>query len=511
MMPNPEEWGRLLDRALDDLGLTFQPQWDPIVSERHRRRRWHRVTWASAGLAAGVLAAPLAMPLPVNHTASGFPHLAAVHLSASERHVLTLLHAQHVQVQDMTPVYTRYPVVAPSGHAVVIQGQFYWGAVIADHMSLDVNNREQVQGGVLFQQGTPVYAFSGSSPVDGHAISLPGHVRPADGMWYQEGNVGLTAFSAAGSHVYITHGKTWADLVGHRKEYWIKDPGHLAGVTHAVVAGLPDAPEHALLLEQLPSTLSIGYLTDNGGKSWRRWSLGTQDVSDLIGMGSYYWAIFNGTLARSPNGTSWQPLLRLNARVWQVQSYAVNPQNPNMIAVALIPAAGQGIGPVLETTDGGQNWRTVPGFPVIGRPPSQMAMSPNGVITGLINEDGPMVVEYLPRQRTWRIVPVPSNQRDNQGLGQLAASPNGDLWYGAPNGTIFQWVAAQNRWFVVAPPSGVDPDGEPAMPLQAIGNHQVLASYPSSWFIFWEPKQMLKTPPTSAIHAHVTADEGMAF
>lgn len=480
--------GDLLDRALgEEMGLYFQPHWHPKFKADKRRKRVWRISLTSAAvLTAGVLALPLTVRLPEGHGVANNVNLAAAHVpTAVVREISSLTTAKYT-VEGMSPIYGSYPVASPTGHSLSLKGHFVIGAITGNRLSIDMNNHLKVQGGMLFNQGSPVYTFSGSQIASGQPVTTNPTVQQANGVWYPRGDTSINTFSAAGSHVYVTHGNTWSDLVGYAKEYWMTSPSSPPANTVDSIAGLPSHPDQALLMEQNPSGLSRGFITRNGGRSWTAWRLGAQSVSNLIAIRSQYWAVLNGTLAWSANGLFWHNMLSLNVKQWQVETYAVDPANPSVIAVALIPISGDGVGPVLETTNGGRNWSEIPHFPAIGAAPSTMIMTPNGDIAALINLNGPVIVRYSARSQSWSTFPIPAGKSD-LGLGQLGATPNGNLLYGAPGGSIYQWIRQSQQWLVIAPPEK-DPSQNPATPLQSIGNNQVLAGYPGGWYIFWEPQ-----------------------
>lgn len=482
--------GELLDQALgEELGLYFQPAWHPQHREgRRRSRAWRMALLSTAAAAAVVFALPFTVHLPVQRGAVGNTSLSAVHLPTALSSSIAAVSQGHFQVESMVPVYGTYPMARPTGHDLTLSGSFQVGSVSGDSLSLLVNNHMQLQGGMLFSHGTPVYNFSTSAIGSGDAIAVTSKAKPAKGTWWSDNgtNVGITSFSAAGAHVYVTHGNLWADQIGSTQDFWRPSPTNPKAIVQDSIAGLPAHPDSALLLEEKPSGLSRGFITRDGGVTWHAWTLGTQSISDLISINNRYWAILNGTLAWSLDGNHWNNVLPLDTHRWQVETYAINPANPSIFTVSLIPISGDGVGPVLETRNGGRTWAEVPNFPATGAAPTTMAMTTDGGISALVNSNGPVVVRYSPKSQQWSVFPVPA-QRDNLGLGQLAASGNGNLLYGAPGGDIYQWIKQSQKWLLIQAPHNVDPSGVAPSPLQSIGNNQVLAGYPSSWQIFWEP------------------------
>ncbi len=504
--------GELLDQALgEQLGLYFQPAWHPkhrLARRRSRSWRWGFGVVATA--AAALLVSPFFVQLPRGQQTASNDTLSAIRLPKALRQAISGITLGSFSVASMVPVYGTYPMVSPTGHNLNVTGNFRVGSQAGTALSLIVNNQMQLQGGMLFSQGTPVYAFSGSGPEAGHVITapkaypVPSVSKPERPGWHPGLDVSLNSFSAAGPYVYVTHGNLWSDT---QKGVWMQSPASPPATTVDSIAALPSNPNHALLVEENPAGLSQGFITSDGGTSWRSWGLGTQTVSTLIAINNRYWAILNGTLAWSSNGTQWNNVLPLNPKRWQVETYAIDPANPNVATVSLIPISGDGVGPVLQTQNGGSSWSEVPNFPAIGEAPTTMAMNTNGDIAALINSNGPVVVRYSAKTQQWSVLPVPSSHTGDQGLGQLAASANGNLIYGAPSGQIYQWIRNSNQWLVINPPVGLDNAGLAANPLQAIGDNQIMAGYPAGSAYFWEPMS-IATGKTKAKPAANQVDKG---
>jgi hypothetical protein len=480
--------GELLDKALaNDVGLYFQPAWHPkyAVQKRHWRRRIAMMGSAAALLA--VLALPLTVKLPQGHGVVDNPNLAAIRLPKALAQAIRRMSHGPFAVASMVPVYGTYPLATPTGHNLSITGTFHIGVLAGNSLSLLVNNHMGLEAGVLFNNGNPVYEFSGPQMDNGSPILTPPKAVPAQGVWGWGGDVSINTFSAAGSHVYVTHGNLWSDMVGDQPSPWMPSPGTPGADTVDSIAGLPSQPNRALLVEENPLGLSRGFITTNGGATWTRWGSGTAAITNLIAIGNRFWAILNGTLVWSHNGRTWHNILSLNTNQWQVETYAVNPADPNMVAVSLIPISGDGIGPVLETTNDGRTWSEIPHFPMIGAAPTTMIMTPNGTIAALISGNGPVIVRYNPPSQQWSIFPVPVGSNDTTGVGQLAASTSGNLLYAAPGGLIYQWIGSLKEWLVIQPPPHFRASGMAAYPFEAIGDNQILAGYPSGWAIFLEP------------------------
>lgn len=485
-----EHIGKLLDEALQEhLDLYFQPAWHPQETERKLRAKRRRWGWWSGSVAAAavVFALPFAVQLPSGHGLAVNRDLSAAALPNSLRKQLNHIAKGPFNVNGMVPVYETYPMATPTAHTLTVSGQFNIAGTTGDTVSLTVNNHRQLEGGVMFDQGSPVYQFSGASIQSGTVIAPSG---PATKAHYSIGYIGATGintFSAPGPHVYVTHNNLWSDLYSNVPvAYWRKSPGSPPANRLDSIAGLPSNPNDALLTEEDPSGISQGFITHNGGTTWHAWSLGPQSITNLIAIGNRYWAILNGTLAWSSNGQQWNNVLPLNTNRWQVETYAIDPVNPNILAVSLIPISGDGIGPILETQNGGQSWSEVPNFPSSGSGPTTMVMNSTGDISALINANGPVVVRYSAGSQQWSIFPVPT-QANSSGLGQLAATADGDLIYGAPGGDVYEWKKSTNQWLVMPPPKGYDPSGAAAAPLQAIGSDQILVGYPTDWVILVNP------------------------
>lgn len=494
--------GQLLDEALGEkMGLYFQPSWHPKYRAQRRRSRTWRFALTAAGVAfAGVLALPLTVNLPEGHGSVSNVNLASVNLPHALVRTINQVSTGHFQVASMTPVYASYPVANPTGHDLTLTGNFNVGSSSGDTLSLMLNNKMKMVGGMLFNQGTPVYSFNGSAIGQGAAVPAAAPATPVQGEWLQQDNVGINTSSVAGNHTYVTHGNVWADIVGSSVQDWMNSPASPGASTVDSIAALPTDPDRALLTEEAPNGLSRGFITSNGGKTWVSWGQGAQSVSNLISMSNRYWAILNGTLAYSQDGRKWDSVLHLNVNKWQVETFALDPANPKIMTVALIPISGDGVGPVLESTNGGQSWQEIPNFPAIGAAPTTMVVTAQGDIAALINANGPVIVRYSPASEHWSVFPVPA-AKGTAGLGELAASPGGNLLYGAPGGNIYQWIRASKVWLVVKPPAGLDTSQDAPAPLGAIGNQQVTASYPSGWWIVYESPKNVDAATKAALKA----------
>ncbi len=485
--------GEKLDQALaENLNLHFQPAWHPRNRmARQRSRSWRLGLGTTAAAAAVFLSLPFFVQPSQGQRQASTGSLAVVRLPKPLRSAIRALSSGSYNVVSLVPAYQTYPLSKPTGYNLRVAGQFVLGGHNGDSLSLLLNTHMQIESGVVFKLGMPVYSFSGSSSSKGTAIvpaksMSQANAGPNKAQWYTGGYGAIDTFSAAGSHVYVTHGNLWADIVPGTNPMWMQSPALPAASTVDTVAGLPSSPDSALLLEEAPSGLSRGFITVNGGTTWKSWGLGRQSATMLIAIGNRYWAIYNGTLAWSTDGQGWHTILPLDAKHWQVQTYAIDPVNQKVAVVALIPIGGDGIGPVLQTKNGGETWSQVPNFPPMGAAPTTMVMSTNGDVSALINAGGPVVVRYLAAHKQWSILPVPSQGSGTQGLGQLAANANGNLIYGAPNGVIYESTKHTGQWVAIQPPSGLDNAGVAAFPLQAVGNSQILAGYPSGWgFVYW--------------------------
>ncbi|PSR37461.1 MAG: hypothetical protein C7B44_03730 [Sulfobacillus thermosulfidooxidans] len=473
--------GELMDRAMaDGMGLYFKPDGHPKKALKRRARVRQIFLSAAAASIAGLLILPQIRPAGQSHTSTGQRTLSAPALSASVKHVISQLSNQPVQVMGMSPVYATYPMAVPTGHALTLSGKFSVGNITGTSLVLKLDNRRRVLGGTLFNQGVPVYDFVGNITTGGDVINPHPSATPLAGTWVSGLPTPISSFAAAGSYIYLTHNNTWAVLHGPRNAYWAASPGHASPNIIDTISALPSNPQSVLLAEEAPSGLSSGYVSNNGGRSWQPWTLGQTTFSNVVAMGHQYWAIINGTLQTSFNGMTWRSMMALNTNRWQVEDFAINPSNAQQIAVALVPISGTGIGPVLESLNGGKTWQELPHFPALGAAPSSMVMSPAGGISALVNLTDPVLVCYSPHHQKWTAIAVPASP-DQVGIGQLAASPNGDLLYGSPTGSIYRWVKATGQWQSISAPTTTT---SAPYPLEAIGNHQILAGYGNGWSIF---------------------------
>ncbi len=476
--------GERMDRAMaDGMGLYFKPDWHPKKAIRRKARSRQIFLSAAAASVAALLIAPQIHPAGQSHTSTGQKTLTAPALSASVKNILSQLSNQQVQVIGMSPVYASYPMAVPTGHALTLAGKFTVGQITATSLVLKLDNRRDVVGGTLFNQGVPVYDFVGDVTTGGDVITPHPQAQPLQGTWVSGLPTPISSFAAAGSLIYLTHNNTWAVLHGQSKAYWTESPGNAAGNVIDTVSALPASPRSVLLAEENPSGLSSGYVSHNGGISWVPWGLGPTTFSNVVAMGHQYWAIVNGTLETSANGVSWTSMMTLNTNRWQAEDFAINPSNAQQIAVALVPISGTGIGPVLETVNGGQSWQELPHFPALGAAPSSMVMSPAGGISALVNLTNPVLVRYSPHTQKWTAIAVPTTGQQ-VGIGQLASAPNGDLLYGSPTGSIYRWVKQTSLWQLITPPPESQSTPSAPYPLEAIGNHQILAGYNNGWSIF---------------------------
>lgn len=480
--------GAAVDRALEnDLDLKFNPDWNPARVVKSRHRRWKMATWSSAAAAGLFLVAfPLLSSVHKGQVSTGNQALASYSIPVSVRTVLTALNAgKSWSVGGMSPIYYTYPMAVPTGQSLSLSGHFTLNGVSANSLAVQLDNHRHVLGGTLFDQGVPVYTFEGATPSNGVAIAAHPTETPVAGEWITGTFSPINSFAAAGSNIYMTHNNTWTVMTGQSTAYWATAPGHSTAAQTDTISALPSNPDQALLLEENPSGQSQGYLTFDRGRHWTPWAIGSVAISNLVAMNHQYWAIINGTIMTSHNGSHWTPLLSVNTNRWQVEDYAINPSNPEMIAAALVPVSGDGIGPVLETRNNGQNWSEVADFPALGAAPANMVMSPSGAISALVNLTNPVLVRYSNSRQQWMILPVPG-QANNIGIGQLAATPNGNLIYGAPGGYLYQWQRATGTWGFIKPPATISLDTAPATPLQTIGDNQILAGYNSGWYIYVE-------------------------
>lgn len=528
-----------LDRTFDRMGVKWDPLWDPETVLNFRRRRRMRLTMglsaACAALVLGVwwlpgkLSAPNIHPVASGSTAGVLKPATAAHrpaaaaMPAAVRPLIRSMNGHNVRMSREEPVYSSYPMKAPSGKNLTVDGSFKVAGMAGNTMTIRLDRNNQIQSAVLMNNGSPVAtitpetlsagpmkaagnvqskavpapspsaaASSSASPVPVPLAVTPtlGDGQPPvplKGHWVSGLPTPISSFSAAGPLVYLTDGNHWTVMYGNALTYWNPIPGsQTATVVSSKIAALPDSPNDALLIEKFANGQSMGYITNDRGKTWQQWALGTQSVSQLIAMRGRYWAVINGQLETSVDGGwQWKNLMTLDASQWQVKDFAVSPKNPNVIAASLTSVTKGRMGPILQTVDGGQTWKSIPNYPALNQTPSDMVMMPDGSLAALVNSDTPTIVTYSPGAQRWSLIPLP--QADN-GVGEMTASPNGDLVYSAPGGNLYRWVSGQSFWQQIAPPkNSLGDTATVAQPIMAIGNSQIMASFPSGWYIFVIP------------------------
>ena len=498
--PQDDRVGKAIDRAFDRLDVHWDPSWFP---EERRLPRW--IAWAGAATAAAaaavaVLFVPWAGPLHNQTVSVSVPVSVAPSLPRNVILTLRAFQASDVEIDGLVPVFASYPVVNPTGHSYSFGGNFRYNGIVGNQLALVVNSANKVTNGVLFSQQNPVLTFrvharptAKASVAITHpqAIATAPPPSPLAGQWHQAGRSQLNSFTASGPVVYATHEGYWTAISGQGTGLWQNPPTGSPSTETATIAGLPANPLHALLVEESSSGLSQGFVTNNAGQSWTPWHLRAVQFSNLVSMNHRYWAIINGSLQESSGGFTWHSILAVNAAKWQVQDFAVNPSDPKMLVAALVPIAGNGIGPVLVTHNNGQSWQEIPNFPNLGVAPTDMAVLPNGNISALVALAKPVLVEYHQDTVSWQIIPLP-RQATGMGNGQLTAAPNGNLVYAAPGGNIYVWNQSIATWQVINAPSNAPLNAAPANPLEAIGDQQVMAGYQSGWYYF----VMVPTPVT---------------
>ncbi len=488
--PPNDRIGKAVDSAFDKLNIHFDSDWVPERQGRSRWILWTSLVATSAAAAVATLFIPWSGPLTHQKVSVNVPVSASPSLPQNVTQTLKLFHASDIQVEGMVPVYASYPVVNPTAQAYAFRGNFRVHAVMGNYLSLVVNRSHEVSHGVLFSSQRPVFAFqikslAPSSPTLGNSelITTAPKPSPLAGTWSQAGTSQLGSFTASGPMVYATHEGYWTSISGQGNGLWQNPPVGSPASETASIAGLPSAPQHALLVEEASSGLSRGFVTPNAGRSWKPWTLGSVQFSNLVSMNHRYWAIINGSLRESPGGSRWQSILSVNPSKWQVQDFAVNPAHPNMLVASLVPIAGSGIGPVLTTTDNGRHWHEILNFPNLGVAPTDMAVLPNGDVSALVSLQKPVLVEYHQSTKQWQMIAVP-RQAMGVGSGQLTAAPNGNLVYAAPGGNIYVWNHSLASWQVINAPANAPLNSSPANPLEAIGDQEVMAVYPSGWYYF---------------------------
>lgn len=491
-MSRPPEEGRVgpaLDRAFDRMGVTWDPEWRPTMAKPNR---WRVVAFAAvAGLAAAVTALFVSTGPPRLERHQVAVEVPLTTSAALPEAVARLVHGWHgrgVEPDGLVPAYGAYPLLRPTGDQMTLTGTFRVDGVVGTRVALLLSRGEdRVLMGVLFKHGSPVLTYQAGGPGGAARLSV---VTPApsptalSGQWDKAGSAQLASFTASGPLVYATHGADFTVLTGLGMAYWNPPPGASGSPFRtAAIAGLPADPSRAVLLETEASGLTEGYVTGDQGRRWVRWALGPARASNLVSMRHRFWAIINGNLEESQQGTAWRSILTVNEQRWQVADFAVNPQNPEMVVASLVPIAGNGIGPVLETRDNGRRWSVVPDYPTLGLAPTNLSVLPNGNVIGLVALPRPVLVEYHHRRGLWQIIRVP-REASGRGTGDLTAAPDGNLVYGAPDGAIYRWDHRQAAWQAVSPPPGVRAGSGAPNPLEAIGDQQFMASYPTGWYYF---------------------------
>ncbi len=485
--------GEALDRAFDRMGVYWTGQWPP---RQDHFRHWLKWTVSgTAACAAGIAALfiPWMPPLHRQQVTVTVPVASRPALPQTIRNLLRIFSARQVAVQSMVPVYTSYPVVSPSAHSFNLSGTYTIAGVPGTELALVVGQHHQPKSGVLFAGNRPVLSFRverASTLAAVQRIQPAGAPKLLAGKWLVGGTSQLNSFTAAGPWVYASHRGYWTVLTGLAPAQWNPPPVGQAASNTATIAGLPAQATHALLVEEDSSGLSRGFVSDNQGRSWTPWTLGRVTFSHLVAMYHQYWAIVNGSLRESTNGSTWTTILGVNHARWKVQDFAVNPQDPNTLVASLVPIAGSGIGPVLTTANGGQSWTEIPNFPNLGVAPNDLAVLSNGDMAALVPLAKPVLVEYHQMSQSWQIISVP-RQAMGLGTGQLTAAPNGNLVYAAPGGNIYLWSGGPHAWHVIVPPTQTPLNANSASPLEAIGNNQIMAGYQSGWYYFSFPATAL--------------------
>ncbi|MBX5466751.1 MAG: hypothetical protein K6U14_04540 [Firmicutes bacterium] len=482
--------GTALDRHFDRMGLFWDRTWHPRRRARGSRgwMQWTLGAAAAAGMGWLAWAVVPHASHATSRTLSAAAKSPAESLPQSVRHLLVDVRAQNVEVRASWPVFASYPVAAPTGRNWLLAGRFFADGIPGDHLSVLVDDRSDVQSAVLLRQGQPVAqvllppAAWVAAPASSRAPAAPAveplatavAAHPLSGVWVTGGVGRIESFTAAGPAVYLTRPGAWTSLSSGRAAFWDPLPDGKTGA--AAIAALPAKPATALLTVETGAG-TAGFYTQDGGRHWHRWSLAATSVTQVVAMGSRFWAVVDGSLATSSDGDHWQVVLPLADSAWAVRDYAINPEDPAQVAVSLTAVNGQGLGPLLLSDNGGQTWQVLPNYPALGKTPADMVMLPGGRIAALVNLKVPVVAEYDPQAQSWRVIPLP---RGTAPGGRLAATPAGDLFYAPPAGPLWYYQAGAATWWPIPVPAAWGP---PHL-LVAVGDRQVMTAFATRWCIF---------------------------
>ncbi len=459
--------GELLDRLLEGQDVGLRRGFDPRAWHRRRHRRTPFAVGAAGAAAALILVAVLEHPASVDHVL----HPPARQL-ASARPQRDLWQRLGMVAENSVPLWMT-PHKGPlkeilyTGHAVV--NGFQASQVVA------VNAGVSTEFAVGFLNASPVWVSQKSQrPVP---VSLSPVIAPAFGRWQPGGLTPLGSFSAAGPDVYITNGPEYALLNGAMNVHWAEDPA--SDAVKGQIVSLPSAPRQALLLTESASGSQRLYLRGLQGQ-WTQVAVPNNPITQLVALGHQYWALANGTLYVSQNGTSWTTRYAPPPN-FSIATFAVGERGASTFAaVSLAPLGEPGLGPVFRSTDGGLQWTNI-GVPwPNGSAPQQMVVTPDGGVAALLPGPPALLEQWTPASARWTVISLP--HPNTSGIGQLTAFSNGDLLYADSQGTLYRYLHTLSEWQPLPQAPGVPAATEPNL-LMAIGDHQVLVAYPQGWWV----------------------------
>ncbi|MGC8489279.1 MAG: hypothetical protein ACP5QO_13840, partial [Clostridia bacterium] len=252
-----------------------------------------------------------------------------------------------------------------------------------------------------------------------------------------------------------------------------------ADAVNGQIVSLPSVPGQALLLtESMSGAQRLFLLQPN--HSWQPEALPASPVTQLVALGHQYWVLANGTVYVSQDGSHWTARYAPPAG-FSVGTFAVGQRGTaTLAAVSLTPVGKPGVGPVFLSADRGVHWRNI-GVPwPNGSAPQQMVVTPDGGVAAIL--PGPPVVleQWQPASGHWQLISLPHSNA--AGIGQLTAFANGDLLYADNQGNLYRYLHGLSEWEPLPAPPGV-PAGTMPNLIMAIGNQQVLVSYPQGWWI----------------------------
>ncbi len=459
--------GEILDRFLEGREIGFKRDFDPRAWRRRHHRHVPFAVGASAAAAALIVVAVLEHPASVAHVLQPpTRHLALARPPKDFWQRLGMVAENSVPLW-MTPQQGPLKEVLYTGHAMV--NGFQASQVVA----VDAGARTEFAVGFL--DAEPVWVSEKShKPVP---VSLSPVVAPASGRWQPGGPTALSSFSAAGPDVYITNGPEWALLTGAMNVHWGEDPA--SDAVKGQIVSLPSAPRQALLLTESASGSERLYLRGVHGQ-WKEVTPPNNPITQLVALGHEYWALANGTLYVSENGSRWTTRYAPPPN-FSIATFAVGERGSSTLAaVSLTPVGEPGLGPVFRSTDGGLRWTNI-GVPwPNGSAPQQMVVTPDGGVAALLPGPPAILEQWTPASSRWTVIDLP--HPNTSGVGQLTAFSNGDLLYADSQGNLYRYLHSVSEWQPLPRAPGVPASTEPNL-LMAIGDHQVLLAYPQGWWV----------------------------